>query len=228
MNEYLVDAEIGGIGRVVEVAPNVDEADRAVWREAGEVLRERAYGTARVIADWPERASTDTIRVPLRMDGEDVAELFLHDAFLLFNLAVPGSFGGTIALTNGHELTLDTRLFEYAWATAPSSIGVLPLRDVAAWYESADEASMKALFHLLHLSRSPEDEVLAVVRLAQAAAALGVGEPKLFALRDALVRDDAPVSHPLDEDEAESLERIDVADRAASAVVAALQQRIRK
>lgn len=227
MNEYLLDAEIGGIGRVVEVGANADEADRVVWREAAEVLRERTYGTARVIASWPERVAADTLRVPLRIGGDDVAELFLHDAFLLFNLAVPGSFGGTIALNDGHELTLDARLFEYAWATGPSSIGVLPLREVVAWYEEADEASLKALFHLLHLSRNPEDEVVAIVRLAQAAAALGVGEAKLFALRDALVRNDATVSHPLDEDERESLERIDVADRAASAVVAALQRKIR-
>ena len=48
MNEYLVDAEIGGIGRVVEVGIDVDDANRAVWREAGEVLRERSYGTARL------------------------------------------------------------------------------------------------------------------------------------------------------------------------------------
>lgn len=227
MNEYLVDAEIGGIGRVVEVGINVDDADRAVWREAGEVLRERSYGTARVIAEWPERGTADTLRVPLRIEGDDVAELFLHDAFLLFNLAVPGSFGGTIALKDGYELNLDARLFEYAWATAPSSIGVLPLGDVVAWYDRAEEASLKALFHLLHLSRNAEDELISIVRLAQAAAGLGVGEAKLFALRDALVRDDAMVSHPLDEEEAESIERIDVADRAAGAVIAELQRRIR-
>lgn len=226
MNEYLLDAEIGGIGRVVEVGREVEQADRAVWREAAEVLRERAYGRARIRAEWPERGERDTLRVPLRMQGEDVAELFFHDAFLLFNLAVPGSFGGTIGLKDGYEFTLDARLFEYAWATAPSLIGTRPLREVLAWYDQADEASLKALMHLLHLSRNPEDEVLSIVRLAQAAAALGVGEPILFDLRDALVNDHAPVAHPLDDDERESLARLDIADRTAAAVVAAIQRRV--
>jgi hypothetical protein len=240
MNEYLLDAEISGIGRVVgDLGTRADDADARVWAEAAEVLRERAYEGARVIAEWPPRAGdSDSIRLPLtiagvanRGDAESIAELFLYDVFLLFNLAAPGSFGGTVSLSTRNEITLNAWLFEYAWVAAQRSgesrIEALPLRDVVGWYDGEDPAAKEALLHLLHLARGPEDEVLSIVRLAQAAQRLGVGDRKLFELRDRIARGQVPVSHPLDADEETSLEWIDAADRAASAVVGAIQGRVR-
>lgn len=239
MNEYLLDAEIGGIGRVVgDLGAAADDADRRVWREAAVVLRERTYEGVRVTAEWPERGEGESIRLPLtiagvdnRNDAESIAELFLYDVFLLLNVAAPGSFGGTISLSTRNEVTLNAWLFEYAWVAARRSgearIEPLPLRDVVAWYDGEDAAAKEALLHLLHLARGPEDEVLSIVRLAQAAQRLGAGESRLFELRDRIARGEVPVSHPLTEDEETSLEWIDAADRAAGAVVSAIQDRIR-
>src|SRR5947209_3858635 len=207
MNDVLLDAEIGGVGRAVEIGGAAD-ADRAGGESAAEVLRERTHRGARVVAEWPRAHEADTIRLPLRITGRDPpwhAELFLHEAFLMLNLAAPGSFGGTISFAGGDAFTLDQRLFEYAWAAARGGIAPLPLARVAAWYDGlridparpADTPAARALFHLLHLARSAEDEVLSIVRLAQAAEALGSGEPMLFQMRDAVVRADAPVSHPV-------------------------------
>jgi hypothetical protein len=243
MNGTLLDAEIGGIGRVVELGAAAGEADRRVWESAAEVLRQRAYGAARVVAEWPASRGEGAVRLPLRVTGGDaewLAELFLHDAFLIFNLAAPGSFGGAVSIVGGNDFTLDARLFEYAWATAArggaARIEALPLAQVAAWYDglrvdaarAADTPLTRALFHLLHLARSAEDEVLSILRLAQTAEALGTGDTNLFTLRSAVVRPDAPVSHPALDDDERTLQRVDVADRAAAAVVAALQARIRK
>ena len=240
MNEYLLDAEIGGIGRVVgDLGRTADDADRRVWAEANEVLRERVYEGVRVIAEWPARDDADTVRLPLTMigaenghDAESIAELFLYDAFLLFNLAAPGSLGGTVSLSTRNELTVNAWVFEYAWVSALRNreprIEPLPLRDVVAWYDGdGDMPAKEALLHLLHLARGPEDEVLSIVRLAQAAQRLGTGDAKLFELRERIARGDVPVSHPLSDDEDASLEWIDAADRGASAVVSALQQRVR-
>ena len=240
MSEVLVDAEISGIGRAVELGAAAEEADRLVWQSAGEVLGERAYGAARVRADWAVMREADTVRLPLRVVGDDpmwYAELFVHDVFLMFNLAAPGSFGGTISLAGGGDFVLDQRPFEYAWSAARGAarIEFIPLPRVAAWYDAlridparaADTPVARALFHLLHLARSAEDEVLSIVRLAQAAEALHAGDQMLFALRDAVVRSDAPVSHPAVDDDERSLQRIDVIDAALAAVVAALQKSIR-
>ena len=238
MNEVLLDAEIGGIGRAVELGAAAEEGDRQVWSSAGEVLGERTYRDARVRAEWAAVRQGDTIRLPLRIVANDplwYAELYLHDVFLLFNLAAPGSFGGTISITGGGDFALDQRLFEYAWATAASRIEFIPLPRVVAWYDglridptrAAGTPIARALFHLLHLARSGEDEVLRIVRLAQAAEALRTGEQMLFELRNAVVRPDAPVSHPAVDDDERTLQRIDIADGAAAAVVAALQQLIR-
>jgi len=243
MNEVLLDAEIAGIGRAVELGGAAEEADREVWRSAAEVVGRRVYRAAQVTADWAAVREGETIRLPLRIVGDDpawYAELYLHDVFLMFNLAAPGSFGGTISLAGAGDFTLDQRLFEYAWAVAARGRGPriqgLPLPRVAAWYDAlrldpsrvADTPIARALFHLLHLARSPEDEVLSVVRLAQAAEALGIGDPMLFAMRDAVVRAEAPVLHPALEEDERSLQRIEVADSAAAAVTAALQALIRK
>lgn len=239
MSEVLLDAEIAGIGRAVELGAMAEEADREVWGSAGEVVGRRGG----VTADWGAVRRAETIRLPLRIVADDpawYAELYLHDVFLMFNLASPGSFGGTVSLAGAGDFTLDQRLFEYAWSIAARGRGPriesLPLARVAAWYDgqrldpsrAANTPIARALFHLLHLARSAEDEVLSVVRLAQAAEALGLSDAMLFAMRDAVVRADAPVSHPALEDDERSLQRIEVADNAAAAVTAALQALIRK
>src|SRR4051812_22768570 len=106
MNEVLLDAEIAGIGRAVELGAKAEEADREVWRSAAEVLGRRAYRGAEVTADWAAVREGTTIRLPLQIVGDDplwYAELYLHDVFLMFNLAAPGSFGGTISLTGAGD-----------------------------------------------------------------------------------------------------------------------------
>ncbi|HET8775880.1 MAG TPA: hypothetical protein VFP80_18930 [Thermoanaerobaculia bacterium] len=242
MSEHHFDAEIMLSGRAAE-------ADR-------ETLRERVYatdaGTVRVRAEWSAPANgTPVIRVPLhvvdeRADGDarDIpafVELFFHDAFLLFNLAAPGSFGGTISVSGGayrvQELTFDARTFEYASA----SLAALPLSDVAAWYDSvrngtnqiATTAVTKALFHLLHLARGAEDDDMTVIRLAQSADALQVPVESLAALRETILRGTAPVLHPMADDaldpavDDDSLDWSDVIDDAAGRVIGALQSKVR-
>jgi hypothetical protein len=243
MHEALLDAEISGIGRVVELGRTAEDADRKVWESVGVVLGERTYRDAHVAAAWPPAREDGAMRLALCVEGDDpahYAELFFHDAFLMLNLAAPGSFGGTISLVGAHDFALEARLFEYAWATAARAVAPriegLPLPRVAAWYDAqridatrpANSPVARALFHLLHLARSAEDDVLSVVRLSQAAEALGTGDPMLFMLRDAVVRGDAPVSHPIVDDDERSLQRVDIADRAAAAVVGALQALIRR
>ncbi len=243
-NEYHFDAEITLSGRAAE-------GNREIWRNAEAALRERVYatdaGAVRVRAEWSGPADVPAIRVPLHVaderangDARDVpafVELFFHDAFLLFNIAAPGSFGGTVSVSGGayrvHELALDARVFESA-ANAKS----LPLGDVVRWYDAlqigsrqlATSGVAKALFHLLHLARTAEDDEVSVIRLANAAKALGNEslEP-LFALRDAIARGTAPVVHPMHDDaldervEDESLDWTAVVDDAAGVVVGTLQ-----
>lgn len=244
MNEYHFDAEITLSGRA-------GEGNGEIWRGAAEVLRERVYatdaGVVRVRADWSAPADVPAVRVPLRVadgrtngDARDVpafVELFFHDAFLLFNIAAPGSFGGTVSVSGGpyrvHELALDARVFETA-AGAKS----LPLRDVVSWYDAlqigarqlATSGVAKALFHLLHLARAAEDDEVSVIRLANAAKALGNESlESLFALRDAIARGTAPVVHPMHDDALDgsvddaSLDWTAVVDDAAGVVVGTLR-----
>jgi hypothetical protein len=175
------------------------------------LLRERVYGGVRVGADWSAMAEGGpSVRVPLEViderehgDERDLpgyVELFFHDVFLIMNIAAAGSFGGVIATQK--ELTLDPRLFVYA------GLPPLPLRDVVAWYDAlglgtaqiAESGMARALFHLLHLSRGPEDDTVTVLRLAQALEALGLSSGMLFELRDAVVSGTAPVVHPMQDD----------------------------
>lgn len=237
MSEHHFDAEIMLSGRAAE-------ADR-------ETLGERVYatgaGAVRVRAEWSRPNGAPVIRVPLHVvderangDARDVpafVELFFHDAFLLYNLAAPGSFGGTISVSGGayrvHELTFDARTFEYVSA----SLAALPLHDVAAWYDSirsgtsqlATTGVTKALFHLLHLARGTEDDDMTVIRLAQSAEALQVPYEELAALRESILRGTAPVLHPMADDALDStlddpsLDRSAVIDDAARRVIGALQ-----
>lgn len=244
MNEYHFDAEIILWGRAME-------AQR-------EPLDERVYatdaGTVRVRADWSAPEGVPAIRVPLHVvderangDVRDIpafVELFFHDAFLLFNIAKPGSFGGILSVSGGrhrvHELAFDARVFEYASAT----LAALPLRDVVAWYDSLQNGTRqlattgvtKALFLLLHLARGPENDDVTVIRLAQSAEALAVPAETLaplFALRDAIARGTAPVLHPMVDDaldpavDDEAFDWSDVIDDAAGQVIRQLQALVR-
>src|SRR5262245_57248805 len=117
---HKLDADISGIGRVVELGRAAEDADRKVWESVAEVLGERTYRDARVVAEWSQAIGQGAMRLALRIEADDpacYAELFFHDVFLMLNLAAPGSFGGTISLVGAHDFTLDARLFEYAWAT---------------------------------------------------------------------------------------------------------------
>jgi len=248
-------------------------ADGAVWRSAAEVLRERTYategGVVRVRVDWDSLVMRDLSEerpVPFEVQVDDeraeadagdaasFVSLFFFDAFLLLNLAVPGSFGGVLAILSGggnrsSEVMLSARLFEYAWATATRNGGPviepLPLREVMAWYDSlqigtqqvATTGVVKALFLLLHLARGEEDESLSILRLGQALEALApetsASLGSFFELRNAIAHGTAPVLHPLADDsldprvDDESLALVNASDFAASVIVSALQTRIR-
>lgn len=235
MSEYHFEAEISGI-----LAIDAHEVRERVYR--GEA------GVVRVRAEWPEPGGEPSFRMQVhvidngvRLDARDVpayVELFFHDAFLMMNIAQPGSFGGVIATSGGtyrvRELTLDDSIFTYANA------GAVPLRDVAAWYDSlqlwtqqvATTGLAKALFHLLHVARGAEPEV----RLASALEALfddaPARAPRIFALRDAILSGAAPVLHPMEDDSldarVEEADWTEAVDQAAGLVVGELQLRVRR
>ena len=256
MTTNTLHVQLTGLARTTANLESITTAaDIAVWRSAAEVLRERAYGAVRVQVDWDPLVMRDheeegPVQFEVRVIGADerdaasFAALFFHDAFLLLNLAVPGSFGGTLAiLSGGSEVALSARMFEYAWAVSSTPIEPLPLADVVAWYDSlalgtqqiATDGVAKALFILLHLARHEEDESTSVVRLAQALEALGVPlEDRLRELRDGIVHGTTPVLHPLADDVLDervddaSLELVNASDFAASVIVGTLQARIRR
>lgn len=205
-------------------------------------VRERVYGGVRVAADWRDgRVILDVTGDVDRRDAPAFVELFFHDVFLLLNLAAPGSFGGTIATSGGElrvrELTFSARVF------ATASREQLPLQRVTTWYDAlgigtqqiATTAEAIALFELLHLARSEEDDEQTILRLARAAEAL-LGRPeslrRLFELREEIAFGRAPVFHPMYDDaldpriEDVTREWVEVADAAAAAVIGALQERI--
>jgi hypothetical protein len=215
-----------------------------------EVVRERVYGNVRVTAEWPRELSVPEIRAAVevrgdvdRADAPAYVELFYHDLFLLANLAVPGSFGGTVTVSGGElrvrELAFSPHVFEGA-----SGLARLPMEQVTAWYDGlqlgtrqrATDGASAALFQLLHLSRKEEDEQESILRLAGATEAL-LGRPdslrRLFELSDDIAQRRTPVFHPMHDDaldpsvEDATSEWVDVADQAASAVVRALQEQIR-
>jgi hypothetical protein len=267
MKTHTLHVQLAGLARTTANLESITTAaDVAVWRSASEALRERTYatgdGAVRVQVDWDplvmrDHADEGPVQFEVQViderakaddrDAESFVALFFHDAFLLLNLAVPGSFGGVLTiLSGGSEIALSSRLFEYAWAAGARngspSIEPLPLPQVLAWYDGlelgaqqiATDGVAKALFILLHLARREEDESTSVVRLGQALEALEVGvAPHFFELRDAIVHGVAPVLHPLADDaldarvDDESLELVNASDFAASVVVGTLQARIR-
>ena len=241
------------IARAARVTTDLETThDRALWRDAATVLRERVYttgtGNVTVRADWTVMQPDATI-VQLEIDVEDrraqigardfpgFVERYLHDVFLLLNVAVPGAFGGIITTTGGElrveELTFDASLFEYGWVHALRSrrldVTALPLSDVARWYDTlalgmrdaAENATETVLFHLLHIVRS-SDECATRVRLAQCLDALQIEDERV---RTALDVHTAPVLHPLHD--VDEIDAADAVDRAAALVLAALQERVR-
>lgn len=176
MNEHRFSAEVARQTRL----PNVVD----FFRGAAATLRDRAYGNILVQADWMPLASDDDIvRIDLRVTGDCAAsdfpayvELFFHDAFLLFNIALPGSFGGAITVTGG-----EFRVNDLSFDAAPFACGAstVPLSGVVAWYPAetnqiASTPMQTALFHLLHLGRGGHDEWMQRARLNECLKALGI------------------------------------------------------
>ena len=215
---------------------------RELEARPAEVVRERVYGGVRVAAEWSDAGVLLELTGEVdRRDAPAFVELFFHDAFLLLNLAAPGSFSGTVATRGGplrvRELTFDARVFVAAGGER------LPLETVVAWYDALDigtrqlaaSAEAIALFELLHLARGDEEDEESILRLARAAEAL-LGRPdslrRLFALREAIAFGRVPVVHPLHDDVLDprvadiTAEWTEVADAAAAAVIGALRQRI--
>lgn len=215
----------------------------------GDIVPQRVYGNVQVSAEWPDSLDTPELRLGVDVRGDvdhrdapSYVELFIHDAFLLLNLSTPASFGGTFAITGGElaprELTLSAHVFAYAKIT-----GRVPLSAVTPWYDAlqlgtrqqATSSEAIALFELLHLARSSEDEETSILRLARAAEAL-LGTPqslrRLFDLRDQIARGRTPTFHPMHDEaldptiEDATAEWIDVADAAAHAVISELQKRV--
>ncbi len=233
MNEYRFTAEIARQTRPA----NSEE----LWRSAAAALPERAYMApahiVRVRADWTPLASDeDIVRVHLSVIDEreqlaprDVpafVELFFHDVFLLFNIAVPGSFGGAITVTGGeyriNDLAFDVSPFAGATST------VVPLAEVVAWYRGGTEQiattpMQKVFFHLLHIGRGGSDEWMLRMRLHECLTALGIGEPSLDVAG-------LPVVHPMHDETLDQRlddDAMEIIDKAMDRVLTAIQQAVR-
>jgi len=224
MNEYKFTAEVA---RQVRAAKSAE-----LWTAATTSLRERDYGTVRVQADWQPLASEeDIVRIDVRVIDDDrdprdipaFVELFFHDAFLLFNIAVPGSFGGEITITGGEYRVNDLSFDVSPFACGASSL--MPLAEVVAWYPAetnqiASTPMQTALFHLLHIGRGGHDEWMLRARLNECLKALGIGEPL----------NEMPILHPMHDETLDA--RVDDVstggvDRAMARVLSAIQQAAR-
>ena len=220
MNEHKFSTEVARQTRM----PNAAE----FFRGAADAFREREYAGILVQADWTPLASDDdVVRIDVHVSGELAAkdvpayvELFFHDAFLLFNIALPGSFGGAITVTGG-----DFRVNDLSFDAAPFACGAppMPLSEVVRWYPAATNQiastpTQAVLFHLLHLGRGGHDEWMQRARLNECLKALGIDEPL----------DEISIIHPMHDESLDA--RIDnaptgIVDRAMVRVLAALQQR---
>jgi hypothetical protein len=217
MNEYKFTAEVARQTRV----PNAIE-----FFNGASALREREYSNILVQADWTPLASDDDIvRIELTVIGDldprDVpayVELFFHDAFLVFNIALPGSFGGVITVSGGDFRVNDLSFDAAPFACVASS---LPLAEVVAWYPAgtnqiASTPMQTVLFHLLHIGRGGHDEWMQRARLNECLKALGIDESI----------EEIPLIHPMHDESLDA--RIDDAandtvDRAMVLVLTAVQ-----
>lgn len=225
MNEHKFTAEVA---RQVRASKNAE-----LWIAATTSLRERAYGSVRVQADWqPLTSEDDIVRIEVRVIGDDrhprdipaFVELFFHDAFLLFNIAVPGSFGGAITITGGeyraNDLSFDASPFAGAAMTT-----TVPLAEVVAWYRGGTEQvastpMQRVLFHLLHIARNPSDDWTLRLRLDDCLKSLGLPRLDVASM---------PVIHPMHDETLD--ERVDddveTIDKAMARVLTAVQDAIR-
>ena len=178
MNKQRFSAEVARQTRV----PNAVD----FFREAAAALGDRAYGNILVQADWAPLASEeDVVRIDVTVIGDVAAsdvpayvELFFHDAFLLFNIAHPGSFGGAITISGG-----EFRVNDLSFDATPFACGAqsVPLAEVIDWYpretnQIVSTPMQTVLFHLLHIGRGGHDEWMQRVRLNECLKALGIDE----------------------------------------------------
>jgi hypothetical protein len=221
MNEYRFSAEVA---RQTHPANAVD-----FFRDAAAAVNERDYDGIRVQADWTPLASDeDIVRIDVIVTGQlaprDVpayVELFFHDAFLLFNIAAPGSFGGAITVSG------EFRVNDLSFDAAPFACGApsMPLAEVVAWYPAttnqlASTPIQTVLFHLLHIGRGGHDEWMLRERLNACLNALGIAEPI----------DEIAVVHPMHDEALDSRvddAATDIIDRAMLRVLAAIQEAAR-
>jgi len=242
MSDYTFELQTRTGRLAADLASIANAADLAVRASAAELLPERRYDGARVTADWIGETA-----IRLRIDGAElesharsVADYYAHEAFLLLNLAVPGSIGVVAP-------QLDAYAFEVAWVAAKRngwpSIEPLPLERVIAWYDAlalgtsqrATTPDARALFALLHLAKLDPSEPAALLHLGHALAALEVDEPRLapfVAAREAAIAGGASIIHPMHDESLDpgledgGADAIAAADLAAGVVVAAIQARI--
>jgi len=225
MNEYRFTAE---------VARHANTAEE-LWREATVSLQERAYGAVRVKVDWePLISADDVVRIDVsviddrgHLEPRDVAsfvELFFYDAFLLFNIARPGSFSAAITVSGG-----EFRVNDLAFDASPFAAGLsttVPLAEVAAWYRGGTEQiagtpMQKVLFHLLHIGCGAQDEWTLRARLDACLKALGIGELDVAGAAVIHPMHDEALDDRLDDGAVESI------DQAMVRVLTAVQDAVR-
>jgi hypothetical protein len=239
MSETRFTAEVARHAPVTNSDANVVAA---LWRSAVTAVQERVYttpgGIVRVRADWTPLASEqDVARIDVEViddaghlaprDIPSFVELFFHEVFLLFNIALPGSFGGAITVTGGeyrvNDLSFDASAFAYAAVTT-----TVPLPEVVAWYRGgteqiADTPMQKVLFHLLHIARGGSDEWMLRVRLTECLETLGMPDPSLSVAGAAVI-------HPMHDevlDERVDDDATELVDSAMARVLTAIQDAVR-
>lgn len=230
MNEHRFTAEVARHARDAGAA-------KELWTSATTSLQERTYATpkgiVRVTTDWrPLAAEEDVVRIDVTVIDENghlaprdvpsFVEIFFYDAFLLFNIALPGSFSAAITVSGGelrvNELTFDAAPFAAGVSTA------IPLNDVVTWYRGGTEQiastpMQKVLFHLLHIGCNGADEWTLCARLDACLKELGISEPSR----------EASIIHPMHDEALD--ERLDDSamepiDRAMTRVMTAVQQAV--
>ncbi|HEX9458883.1 MAG TPA: hypothetical protein VGA84_07045 [Thermoanaerobaculia bacterium] len=235
MNEHRFTAEVARHARDAGAA-------KELWSSATSSLQERAYttpkGIVRVRAGWgPLASEEDVVRIDVTViddsghlaprDVPSFVELFFYDAFLLFNIAVPGSFSAAITVSGGefrvNELTFDAAPFAAGVST------VVPLNEVVAWYRGGTEQiaatpMQTVLFHLLHIAGGGADEWTLRARLDACLKELGISEPSLDVAGAAVIHPmhDEALDERLDDGTMESI------DRAMVRVLTAVQQAVRE